>query len=297
MSAFIRCIAAFAATAFVTSVVPAMAGDLLGRLDYLVVQEGDTLTAIAQHKGIGYVELLAANPGVDPWLPRVGKKLLLPTAHLLPDAPRRGIVVNLGDLRLYHFPKDGGPARSFPLGIGRKGWETPVGETEVLRKRPNPTWTPPPSIRAEHPQLPACIGPGPSNPLGDFALDLKRRGYVIHGTNKPAGVGRRVSHGCIRMYPKHIAELFDLVEVGTPVTIIEQPLKLGRVGQDVYLEVHPSKEQVDELEAGATTTVTPLPDLRDRVLKAAGPDSGRIDWSMVYEAARRRLGVPIRITR
>jgi L,D-transpeptidase ErfK/SrfK len=284
--------------ALVLTTLPALGGgDLIGRFGQRVVRPGETLIAIAQEEKLGYVELLAANPGVDPWLPRAGTRLLLPAAHLLPDARRRGIVVNLGDLRLYFFPKDGGAARSFPLGIGRDGWETPTGDTKIVRKRAHPTWTPPASIRAEEPGLPACVAPGPDNPLGAYALNLGWNGYVIHGTNKPAGVGRRVSHGCIRLYPTHIAALFAAVDVGTPVTVVDQPVKLGWVGSQLYLEVHPTQAQVDEIEAGRPITPTPLTGITQTVRQAAGSEAGRVDWQTVRKAVRERRGIPIRITR
>jgi L,D-transpeptidase ErfK/SrfK len=278
--------------------LPALgSGDLVGRFGHRVVRQGETLITIAQEEKVGYVELLAANPGVNPWIPRAGTHLLLPTAHLLPDTRREGVVINLGDLRLYYFPDGGGPAVSYPLGIGRDGWETPTGDTTIVRKRASPTWTPPSSIRAERPDLPACVAPGPGNPLGDFALNLGWNGYVIHGTNKPAGVGRRVSHGCIRLYPGDIAALFAAVEVGTPVTVVDQPVKLGWGGTELYLEVHPTQAQVDDIEAGRPITPTPLPDLRHQVHQAAGSEAGRIDWRAVRETTRQRRGIPVRITR
>ncbi len=272
-------------------------GDLLGQVRLHRVQKDETLIDIALRERLGFVELRAANPGIDPWIPKVGATLVLPTAHLLPDAPRQGIVVNLADQRLYHFPP-GAPPVSFPVGIGRAGCETPTGETRIVRKREHPTWVPPASIRAERPDLPASVPPGPWNPLGDHALDLGWESFAIHGTNQPLGIGRRVSHGCLRLYPADIAALFDSVEVGTEVRVLDQPVKFGWSGGELYLEVHPTQLQADELEA-STGRVTPEPvfGLDAKLLRAAGKAAVRLDWRRIKATARERRGIPIQITR
>lgn len=269
-------------------------GDLLGAVGRHVVAEGETLIDLARRYDLGFVELQAANPDIDPWTPAVGTKLVLPTAHLLPAAPRQGIVINLAELRLYYFDP-AGPVVTFPIGIGGSGWETPVGETRVVGKRERPTWTAPPSIRAERPDLPAQIPPGPANPLGEFALDLGWRGYVIHGTNKPAGIGRRVSHGCIRLYPADIAWLFPGVAVGTPVTVVDQPVKAGWSDGALYVEVHPTQAQADTIEAYGMFAPEPATDLDWRVQRAAGAAVGRLDWPLIRQIAEERRGVPVRV--
>lgn len=286
------------------STIPAMAApsfafsaeDRIGRFEYYRVQDGDNLLRVARFNGLGYIELVAANPGIDPWLPGVGRTLILPKAHLLPDAPRRGIVINIAELRLYYFPPGGGRILTFPIGIGRSGRETPTGATQIVRKRTDPTWTPPPSIRAERPYLPTSVPPGPRNPLGRHALDLGWRGYVIHGTNKPYGIGRRISSGCIRLYPEDIALLFGLVGVGTPVTIIDQPVKLGWSGGGLYLEVHPTTTQIDQLEAQGWFTPAPVPGLEAQVRAKARATSRSIAWGIVQDEALKRRGLPVRIT-
>ena len=270
---------------------------LIGTLGYHRTLQADTLVDLACHYGLGFLELVAANPGVDPWLPGADVDLVLPTLHVLPDAPHRGIIINLSEQRLYYFPPPPGRVRSFPVGIGREGWETPVGETEVVGKRARPTWRPPASIRAERPELPAAIGPGPHNPLGPFALDLGWTNYVIHGTNKPPGVGRRVSHGCIRLYNHDIAWLFERVAVGTPVVIVDQPAKLGWFGGELYLEVHPTQTQADELEMLGRITPDPAPESLWRILKAAGDESRRLDWPLVQRVVQERRGIPVQITK
>lgn len=268
---------------------------LIGAFELASTRAEDTLLQIARRHGLGFVELMAANPGVDPWLPGEGTLLVLPKAHVLPDAPRRGIVINLADQRLYYFaPK---AVVSYPVGTGRAGCETPLGETHVAGKRAAPSWTPPETIRAERPELPAVVPPGPDNPLGTFALDLGWPEYVIHGTNKPLGIGRRVSHGCIRLYPEDIERLFKAVPIGTPVTIVDQPLKLGWFADELYLEAHPTQAQADEIESTGRFTFEPVPDLDFLVLSAARGAARRIDWTAVYTAARERRGVPARITR
>ena len=271
--------------------------DLSGELATYLSTEADTFVAIAQRFDLGYVELLAANPGVDPWLVGAGRVILLPSAHLLPDGPREGIVINLADQRLYFFPPDGAAMRSFPIGLGRKDWETPTGETRIVDKRYKPSWVPPASIRAEKPHLPAAIPPGPANPLGDHALDLDWESYVIHGTNRAAGIGRRISHGCIRLYPDDIAWLFGRVAIGTKVRIVDQPAKVGWIGGDLYLEVHPNQRQADELEKDRRFAPEPIPELIWRINRAAGDDAGRLDWTAARQAVEERRGIPVRITR
>ncbi|MBE9554417.1 MAG: L,D-transpeptidase family protein, partial [Proteobacteria bacterium] len=169
--------------------------DIIGGNGYYKVKEGETLLEIARLHDLGFIELVTANPGIDPWIPEAGRTVLLPSEHILPDASRQGIVINRPELRLYYFGDGTGPVVTYPIGVGRQGRETPLGSTSVAAKRANPTWTPPPSIRAERPELPATVPPGPENPLGLFAMNLGWKNYVIHGTNKPYGIGRRVSSG------------------------------------------------------------------------------------------------------
>lgn len=271
-------------------------GGMVGELRRYEVSHVDTFAAIAREYGLGFVELIAANPGVDPWVPTPGTALVLPTAHLLPEAPRAGIVVNLAEQRLYYFARGGDKVATYPIGTGRNSFETPIGNTRVVRKRENPTWTPPASIRAERPDLPPVVPPGPENPLGSLALDLSWSGYLIHGTINPLGIGRRVSHGCIRLNPADIRSLYDAVEVGTSVTIVDQPLKLARIRGELYIEVHPTQAQADELEAAGTSTPQPVENWEGRIGEAAGPQAHRIDWALVARTVKERRGIPIRVT-
>jgi len=270
---------------------------LIGKVGFYLTDASDTFVDLAQRFDVGYVELRAANPDVDPWLPGEGRLITLPTMHLLPDAPHRGIVINIGELRLYFFPSNSASVTSYPIGIGQEGKNTPEGTTRIVDKRVKPTWIPPPSIRLEKPELPAAIPPGPDNPLGDYALYTGWSGYLIHGTNKPAGVGRRVSHGCIRLYPADIVELFRRVAVGTPVTVVNQAVKVGWVGNDLYLEVHPSLAQANQIEESGRFTPAAIDGLDGLVRAAAGAKADRVDWDRVLEIAKERSGIPERITR
>lgn len=256
----------------------------------------DTLLDIAVNRGIGFIELAMANPGVDPWLPGEGTPVLLPKQHLLPDAPHQGLVLNLPEQRLYHF-QNGKLLRSYPIGIGRDGHSTPVGSTSVVRKAVDPVWRPTPSARADDPELPAVVPAGPENPLGSRALYLGWSTYLIHGTNKEYGIGRRASRGCIRMYDKHVRELYEKVAVGTPVTAVDQPVKVAWIGNDLYIEASPTIEQVRQWEEEKRFDAVSTPEAHELVLSKAGDAIDRIDWQAVDRAIAERRGIVTRITR
>jgi L,D-transpeptidase ErfK/SrfK len=273
---------------------PPSSPDLVGKLAFRDAREEDTLIDLAPELGVGYVELVAANPGVDPWLPKQGTRLVVPAARLLPSGKREGIVVNLGDLRLYYF-EQGKPPRSYPIGIAKDGYATPQGDTTVKAKREKPEWTPGPSARKDG--YPPVVPPGPDNPLGEYALYLGWPSYLIHGTNDPRGVGRHSSRGCIRLYPDDIAELYELVQPGTPVRVVNEPVKLGWIGGELYLEVNPNADQSMELDVSGKPPAPEAPkDLRELILKAAGKEKAQIDWERAERAGLRRSGVPTRIT-
>jgi L,D-transpeptidase ErfK/SrfK len=296
------CCAALAAWA-VLAALPAAAAQfalapgqqVVGQFSRYVTRPGDIFPVLARRFDIGYTELVTANPGVDPWLPGAGRTLLIPSVYILPDAPHRGIVVNLAQWRLFYFPPGGKRVETYPIGIGVIGWNTPIGVTRVVRKEANPVWYPPPSIRAQHPDLPALVPAGPDNPLGLFALHLGWPDYLIHGTNKPDGIGRNVSHGCIHLYPEDIARLFAEVAVGTPVRTVKQPAAAGWYGNALYVAVYPSQAQVEEIDTDKPVARDPARGVRALVRAAAGPYAGAVAWNAVDKAADRRTGVPVRV--
>ncbi|HVZ29793.1 MAG TPA: L,D-transpeptidase family protein [Asticcacaulis sp.] len=225
---------------------PRPEGDVIGSVSQYTVAAGDTLSDIARRNEVGLTELLAANPDVSSTTIHPGLTLTVPGRHLLPAGARTGIIVNLAELRLFHFNADG-TVQSAPISVGREGWDTPTGPTKVVEKRKDPTWTVPDSIRAENPKLPKVMPPGPDNPLGQFALNLGWPGYLIHGTNNPSSVGKPSSHGCIRLYPEDIAALFNATLVGEQVTVIDAPITLGQDQGTLYLQVTPTREQATQI--------------------------------------------------
>ncbi len=272
--------------------------NIIGAVSTYLVEHDDTLLDIARRFDLGFVELVAANPGVDPWLPGEGLTLLLPTAFILPNAPHRGLVINLTEMRLFYYRQSGVDPETHPVGIGSEGKDTPLGTTTVVRKQANPAWYVPASIRAEKPELPAVVPPGPDNPMGLFALYLGFPGgsFRIHGTNQPFAVGRRVTHGCMRLYPEDIEDLFHKVSPGTPVTFVDQPVKVAWLDGELYMEVHPSKAQADQLEAEHEMIEDPAQGAVEMATKAAGDEAGRLDIPTIERVSTERRGYPIRIT-
>ena len=226
--------------------LPPPGNDVIGALTVVPARAEDTLLDIARRHGLGYEDIVRANPDVDTWLPGEGTEVVLPTRFVLPSGPREGVVLNLAEYRMYYYPRakagEQPVVMTYPMSIGRMDWETPLGRTTVISKVVNPAWYPPASIRAEHAAdgdpLPRIVPAGPKNPLGRYAMRLGLPGYLIHGTNRPAGVGMRVTHGCVRMFPEDISFLFRQVAVNTPVTIINEPVKLGWDGDLLVMEAH-----------------------------------------------------------
>nr|WP_228743366.1 L,D-transpeptidase family protein [Marinobacter sp. F4218] len=220
-------------------------GDLAGELDVFTTRYEDTFAAIGNRIAMGYLELVKANPGVDPWLPGEGTTITLPRQYVMPDARREGIVINLAEYRLYYFTDNG--VQVYPVGVGSEENPSPLTDAKVTMPLESPAWYPPASIRAEYERsgefLPRMIPPGPSNPLGSHALMLSEKGYLIHGTNKKFGVGMAVSHGCFRMYNEDISRFIYQVEKGTSVQVVRDPVKIGMSGGEVWLEVHRPNEE------------------------------------------------------
>jgi L,D-transpeptidase ErfK/SrfK len=281
-------------------VLPTNGDNVIGRNGTDLAAHEDTLFDIARRNGVGYEELVAANPGVDPWLPGDGTEILIPSRYVLPDAPRTGIVVNLPEHRLYYYPKPkkGEPAVviTYPISTAKMDWNTPLGITKIVTKEENPNWYPPASVLKEHEErgdpLPKVVPPGPDNPLGAHKMRLAIPGgaYLIHGTNKPAGVGMQVTHGCIRMYPEDVAELFAMVSIGTQVNLIDQPNKAGWQRGTLYVERHAPLE-------GTSNPLDVDPAVMDRlVTEAATGRPVEVDWSRVQGAYSRQTGVPVPVS-
>jgi len=220
---------------------------VVGAPQVVLAGEEDTFSDLARAYGLGYDELVAANPEINPWLPGVDTPILLPTQFVLPPDIREGVVLNIASKRLFYFPKvpqgQAQVVKTYPIGIGRVGWETPLGSTTVVSKAVDPVWYVPQSVRKEHAEmgdpLPSVIPAGPDNPLGTRVLKLDLPGYLIHGTNQPYGVGMRVSHGCVRLYPENIEYLYELVDIGESVQIINEPFLLGELDGELIFEAHP----------------------------------------------------------
>ena len=275
--------------------------DVIGETQVLFTRYENTFTAIAQVYKLGYEEMRRANPGVDHWLPGEGTPVYLPTQKILPDAPREGIVVNVASMRLMYFAPeadDGGAERlavaSHPIGIGREGWSTPVGAATVTGKVENPAWYPPASIRAEHAAagdpLPSVVPAGPDNPLGPLAMTLSLPSYLIHGTNKPAGVGMRSSHGCIRMYNEDIEVLFKRTQRGTPVHIVNQPVLAGWRDGVLYLEVNRPLEEDDmDLAAEAERVLA-------KALEKPGAPAVALDADAIAKIVEERRGIALPVS-
>lgn len=285
-------------TSALTLQSPDRAGDsLIGsppyEVKYVSAKEEDTLIDIAVNFKLGQDEIVLANPYVDRWLPKQGTQVRIPSSFLLPDAPRQGIVINLPEMRIYYFP-DAGRVITYAIGIGREDdWKTPLGKTHIAGKTENPSWTPPPSIIAEHladgDVLDPYYPPGPDNPLGLFAFRLGLPGYLIHSTNRVNGVGMRVSHGCIRMYPDDIAQFFPMVKTGTQVNIVNQPLKVGWYHDTLYLEAYP------EMEETPATFEQRLHRVLDLIERANGGKMPVIKGSILKAALEKPTGIPMAI--
>ena len=279
--------------------LPREGDGVVGHLQGAVAAQQDTLLDIGRRYNVGYEELKLANPGVDPWIPGDGTLIVIPARYVLPDAPRTGIVLNLAEMRLYYFPDPlDAPRRrviTHPVSVGQVGWSTPLGTTKIIAKVENPAWYPPASIRAEAEAdgnpLPMMVPAGPDNPLGTHALAFEKKGYLIHGTNKPYGLGMRVSHGCVRMYPEDIVSLYQAVPVNTPVHVVNQPVKTGWRDGVLYVEAHPA---AGELELGEMPVAG---DAMHRVVAMTSPEQSKhIRWEQVTAVVETLTGIPYAVS-
>lgn len=276
--------------------LPPPGESVIGEVQIIEARHEDTLLDLGRKYGVGYEEMVAANPGVDAWVPGAGRRIVIPSQYVLPDVPREGIVVSLAEHRLYFFPQpkpgETPVVMTFPISTGKMDWKTPLGVSRIVDKRVRPTWYPPESVRREHAaegrSLPRAVPPGPDNPLGNHAmrLDIPGGAYLIHGTNNPIAVGMQVTHGCIRMFPEGIEKLFPHVSVGTRVRIIDQPYKMGWRGGELFIEVHAPLEGQDPAETHNLTNIT-------RLLVSATQDRHvAIDWAKAERAFELSTGIP-----
>ncbi len=297
--------------------LPPEGQDIIGEISTVAASHDDTLVDIARRHGLGYQDIVRANPTVNVWVPGEGTEVVLPNRFVLPPGPRTGLVLNLAEYRMYYYPepKAGETAKvhTYPMSIGRMDWETPLGRTEVIAMAKNPAWYPPQSVRDEHAAdgdpLPRVVPAGPDNPLGTRALRLGIPGYLIHGTNRPAGVGMRVSHGCIRMFPEDVEFLFERIRVKTVVRIVDMPVKIGWDGEALVAEIHPllevplplvdeSLEQIEKLDADIElpevefVSKDPLTYVTEQFVTATAVRPGQLDWDLIEELVKRSDGVP-----
>ena len=274
--------------------------DIIGRIQYTKAHENETLLDIARNNDIGQEEILIANPDVDRWLPKNNPVVRLPKRYVLPDAGRKGLVLNLPEMRLYYFHQSkytkAQQIITHPVSVGRMDWETPLGMTRIASKQKDPSWRPPQSLKDEaiaegDDPLPDVVLPGPDNPLGRYAMRLGIPGYLLHSTNKPYGVGMRVTHGCLRMYPEDIEQLFDDVPVGTPMLIVNQPVKLGWLADTLYIEIHPA------LEENRKTPGNDLQTVLNMVAEYTTDRPVTLSGSALRMAVEKQDGMPVAISK
>jgi len=275
--------------------LPADGSAVIGADITIKTHYSDTLLDIARKYSLGYDEIIRANPGVDMWLPGEGTQIVLPGRRILPPGPRQGVIVNLPEHRMYFFPKATQNGKrvviTYPVSIGKLGRTTPLGQTHVIAKVEHPAWYPPASIRKEHADegdpLPAVVGPGPDNPLGDFKIRLGfgNGTYEIHGTNNPTAVGLAITHGCIRMYPEDVAELFPQLPVGTAVRLNNDPVKVAWIDGELMLEAHPP------VNAQGQSFEPDVDQFSDLLHRAVGETTVAINWDYAREVLRKADGV------
>ena len=275
--------------------LPKNGESIIGQMSIITTKDSDTFIELARRFGLGFQEMVLANPNVDPWLPGEGTQVVIPTRFILPKTKREGLVLNLAEMRVYYYPKNSpGYVHTYPISIGKDGWSTPHSQTRVIAKTKNPTWTPPESIRKEHEEnndpLPLRIPPGPDNPLGKYAIRLALAGYLIHGTNNPRGIGMKVTHGCVRLHPDDIKDLFARVSIDTPVTIVNQPYKIAWQNGKLYAEMHPNEGD----ESGSNSRY--LTQFVQAIIYATkSKKEYKVNWELANQMARNKTGLPISV--
>jgi len=274
--------------------------DVIGQMSTITASSNDTLLDIARRYDLGQNEILLANPSVDRWLPEDSAIVVLPNRFILPNVERTGMVLNLPEMRLYYFPEPAAGETpiviTHPISVGRMDWETPLGKTSIITKKKDPDWRPPQSLKDEaiaegNEPLPDIVKAGPDNPLGRYAMRLGIPGYLIHSTNKPYGVGMRVTHGCLRMYPEDIERLFEDIPVGTPVHIVNQPIKLGWLAGSLFVELHPPLDEDQDKYANYMQSVL------DAIADFTTEDDINLSGRALWEAIEHQDGIPVAVTR
>ncbi len=264
---------------------------VLGVARAVVIRPGDTLLDVAKEAGVGFGQVVQLNPGVDVWIPEPGTRVALPTEYILPEGPHKGLVINLPEMRLYEWHSGIDAPAVYAIAIGDAEDPSPEGEFKVGNKRLDPYWYVPDSIREENPNLPTVVPPGPENPLGDRWLTIGHSSYGIHGTNNIWSIGRLATHGCIRLYNDAMRTLYARTPIGTRITLVYQPVKIGRRGDVVYLEVHP--DVYGRLPHALQSTLVKL-----SVLDVLGVvDGSSIDEETVTRVISEARGVPVPIGR
>lgn len=269
-------------------------GDVVGELQVIQAEHHDTFVDLSRKYDVGYYELVDANPGVDPWLPKEGTRIVVPTRFILPPGPRDGIVINLAELRLYYFDKANNQVMTFPVGIGSEYWPTPTMSNQTITaKAKDPVWRVPPSIMREHEEagqpIPAVWGPGPDNPLGAYAFRTSHPGILLHGTDTPVGIGRRVTHGCVRLYPEDVEQLYYKVPVGASLQIINQPVKAGWDDGKLYIELH------KPLSGYASSGIELQPTIMNAISAKPASVTTLVDWDLVQQLSKHHPGIPEQI--
>ena len=292
-----------------TFILPPADIDIVGQLETITAGRANTLLDIARKYDIGQNEILHANPGVDRWLPADNSTVIVPNRYILPATKRTGLVLNLPEMRLYYYPKPkaGEPpvVITHPVSVGRMDWETPLGKTKIIQKKKDPDWRPPQSLKDEaiaagDEPLPDIVLAGPDNPLGSYAMRLGIPGYLIHSTNKPYGVGMRVTHGCLRMYPEDIETLFDKISVGAQVQLVNQPIKLGWLAGSLFIELHPPlDEDLEQYQDYMRSVLDAIADFLADERNAGAMDSVDVSLSgsALRQAVEEQSGMPVLISR
>ncbi|MCL4501890.1 MAG: L,D-transpeptidase [Deltaproteobacteria bacterium] len=269
---------------------PPLYHQVVGGEEVCEITSNISLPILAAEKGVKFTVVARENHLKNYYRLKKGTVLKINTCHIVPAEVPNGFVINLPELLLYHFV-DGAYQRRYTIAIGKPSWPTPTGTYKIIDKRLNPTWNVPPSIQEEMEEqgleVKEKVPPGPQNPLGKYFMLTSAEGVGIHATNRPGSIGTFVSHGCMRMLPSEISQLFPQVRVGTTVRIIYRPIKMAVTNEGrVYLEVHPNiyqwefnpKEYVEDMAEYYQIT-------------------DRIDWTKVPTILKAKEGIARDITK